>query len=310
MGRGAQKNKAGLFKFNLMAMPISKAIHIGKAATCTLRKETICFLSKSRVQSLPGLDIPDSPFTALVFWLCISLTDWASRLALSHMFKRAYLPSFSFPKPDTDPTTHLVPSDHGSTSSFLISCVFSASGSIRHVEVLSWASACWTNDWMGTGWLVWSGKQSQMDSSELTAKHWSRNSSLNIHPWSSLELNARNKTYKEQCWNPIPGHRSDQGVQKWPDLQTCDQTTKQFHPRIQLILKKSRLPKEKFDTFISQSSPRLAQCGSNVLKSSPGIFSDRKYGSQQTTGRWLLHFPCKVTCKPNTPRQSPLQRMS
>lgn len=76
-----------------------------------------------------------------------------SRLALSHMFKRAYLPSFSFPKPDTDPTTHLVPSGHGSTSSFLISCVFSASGSIQHVEVLSWASACWTNDWMGT-WMI------------------------------------------------------------------------------------------------------------------------------------------------------------
>lgn len=75
------------------------------------------------------------------------------RLGWSHMFKRAYLPSFSFPKPDTDPTTLLVPADHGSTSSFLISCVSLASGSFRHMEVLSWVPACWTNDWMGT-WMI------------------------------------------------------------------------------------------------------------------------------------------------------------
>lgn len=92
--------------------------------------------------------------------------------------------------------------------------------------------------------------------------------------------------------------------------QTCKPVTrpqKQFHPRIQLILKKSRLLRKSLTHSFPRVPPqKLAQCGSNVFKPSPGIFSDRKYGSQQTTGRWLLHFLCKVTCKPNTPRQSPL----
>lgn len=105
---------------------------------------------------------------------------------------------------------------------------------------------------------------------------------------------------------PSLGIDQDQGVQKWPDLQTCDQTAKTVSSEDSANSEEIKTSKEKFDTFISQSSPtKLAQCGSNILKSSPGIFSDRKYGSQQTTGRWLLHFPLQSDLQTQHPQTKP-----